>query len=475
MAFLDGTVVNVALPTIGEDLNAQTSSLQWILNGYQLTLASLILLGGTLGDRLGRRRIFVAGVVLFTLASLLCALSPTVELLIAARVVQGVGGALLTPGSLAMIEAAFRPEDRPRAIGAWSGLTGVSTAIGPLIGGWLISAFSWRAIFLINLPIGALVVALSSRVPETRDPTAHGRLDLRGASLGALGLAGVTFALIEGPNQGMTASIILTGAIGVLALVGFLVTEWRSPNPMMPLGMFRSRQFSGANLVTFVVYAAIGGFFFFLISFLQISLGYSPTEAGASTIPVTLLMLVLSARSGALAQRIGPRIPLTVGPLLVALGLLLLTQIEPGDSYLTGVFPGVLVFGLGLTLVATPVTATVLAAADERHAGIASGINNAVARVAQLLAVAALPLVAGISGDSFYVPAKMTDGFHMAMAVAAGLAAIGGVIAWFTISDDALSAGPERRGQPPVDVATHHSCSLGGPPPQLAAKAEEAA
>jgi EmrB/QacA subfamily drug resistance transporter len=474
MAFLDGTVVNVALPTIGEDLNAQTSSLQWILNGYQLTLASLILLGGTLGDRLGRRRIFVAGVLLFTAASLLCALSPTVEVLIAARVVQGVGGALLTPGSLAMIESSFRPSDRPRAIGAWSGLTGVSTAIGPLIGGWLISAFSWRAIFLINLPIGALVVALSSRVPETRDPTAHGRLDLRGASLGALGLAGVTFALIEAPN-GMSASIILTGAIGVIALAGFLVTEWRSPNPMMPLGMFQSRQFSAANVVTFVVYAAIGGFFFFLISFLQISLGYSPTEAGAATIPVTLLMLALSARSGALAQRIGPRIPLTVGPLGVALGLLLLTQIEPGDSYLTGVLPGVLIFGLGLTLVATPVTATVLAGADERHAGIASGINNAVARVAQLLAVAGLPLVAGISGDRFYVPADMTDGFHIAMAVAAGLAAVGGVIAWFTISDDALSAEPESRGQRPVEVSTHHSCSLGGPPPQLASTAEEAA
>jgi EmrB/QacA subfamily drug resistance transporter len=474
MAFLDGTVVNVALPTIGRDLNADTSSLQWIINGYQLALASLILLGGTLGDRLGRRRIFVAGVLLFSGASLLCAISPTVELLIAARVVQGIGGALLTPGSLAMIESSFRPADRPRAIGAWSGLTGVSTAIGPLIGGWLISAFSWRAIFLINLPIGALVVALSSRVPETRDPTAHGHLDVRGACLGALGLAGVTYALIEGTN-GMSASIILTGAIGFLALAGFLVTEWRSPNPMMPLSMFRSRQFSAANLVTFVVYAAIGGFFFFLVSFLQISLGYSPTEAGASTIPVTLLMLVLSAQSGALAQRIGPRIPLTVGPLAVAIGLLLLTRTNPGDSYLTGVFPGVLIFGLGLTLVASPVTATVLAAADERHAGIASGINNAVARVAQLLAVAGLPLVAGISGDRFYIPADMTDGFHTAMAVAAGLAAAGGVIAWFTISDDALSAEPEKRGQPPVEVATHHSCALGAPPAQLGAKAKEPA
>jgi EmrB/QacA subfamily drug resistance transporter len=471
MAFLDGTVVNVALPTIGRDLNAKTSALQWTINGYQLALASLILLGGTLGDRLGRRRIFVIGVMLFSGASLLCALAPNVELLIAARVLQGIGGALLTPGSLAMIEASFRPADRPQAIGAWSGLTGVSTAIGPLLGGALISAFSWRAVFLINLPIGALVVALSSRVPETKDPTAHGHLDVRGASLGAIGLAGVTYALIEGPN-GMSAAIVLTAVVGALALVGFLVTEWRSPNPMMPLSMFRSRQFSAANLVTFVVYAAIGGFFFFVVSFLQVSLGYSPTEAGASTIPVTLLMLVLSARSGALAQRIGPRIPLTVGPIGIAIGLLLLTRTNPGDSYLTGVLPGVLVFGLGLTLVATPVTATVLAAADERHSGIASGINNAVSRVAQLLAVAGLPLVAGISGDQFYVPADMTDGFHTAMAFAAGLAAAGGVIAWFTISDDALSAEPESRGQAPVAVATNHSCSLAGPPAQLRDAAE---
>jgi EmrB/QacA subfamily drug resistance transporter len=464
MAFLDGTVVNVALPTIGRDLDASTSSLQWILNGYQLTLASLILLGGSLGDRHGRRRIFVLGVCIFTGASLLCAVAPTVEVLIFARVAQGVGGALLTPGSLAMIESAFRAKDRPRAIGAWSGLTGVASAIGPLLGGYLVSAVSWRAVFLINLPLGALVVAFSHHVPETRDPTAEGRLDIRGAALGVLGLAGITYALIEGSGRGLATPIVLSGALGVVALAAFLANEWRSPNPMMPLGMFSSRQFSGANLVTFVVYAAIGGFFFLLISFLQISLGYSPIEAGAATLPVTILMLVLSARSGALAQRIGPRIPLTVGPLMIALGLLLLTGINPGDSYVTSVLPGVIVFGLGLTLVASPVTATVLAAADARHAGIASGINNTVARVAQLLAVAALPLVAGLSGNNFYNPAAMTDGFHTAMVVAAALAAAGGVIAWLTISDDALSAEPERRGQPPVAVSTHHSCSLAGPP-----------
>ena len=254
LAFLDGTVVNVALPEIGRDLDASTSSLQWILNGYLLTLASLILLGGSLGDRYGRRRVFMLGASLFTAASLLCAIAPNAELLVAARVVQGIGGALLTPGSLAMIESGFRPGDRARAIGAWSGLGGVATALGPLLGGFLVDAVSWRAIFLINLPIGIFVVAMARRhVPETRDPTAGGPLDLRGAVLVALGLAGTTFALIEAPGRGISPAIVLTGAGGVAALVAFLRAERRSPNPMMPLSMFSSRQFSAANAVTFVV------------------------------------------------------------------------------------------------------------------------------------------------------------------------------------------------------------------------------
>ena len=258
LAFLDGTVVNVALPDIGRDLGASTSSLQWILNGYLLTLASLILLGGALGDRYGRRRIFVLGAGLFTGASLLCAVAPNVELLIVARMLQGIGGAMLTPGSLAMIEASFRPSDRPRAIGAWSGLGGVAAAIGPLLGGWLVAAISWRAIFLINLPIGIFVIAMAGRhVPETRDPMSSGRLDLPGAVLAALGLAGTTYALIEGPG-GLSPLIVLAGAGGVAALIAFLIIERRSANPMMPLGMFSSRQFSAANLVTFAVYAALG-------------------------------------------------------------------------------------------------------------------------------------------------------------------------------------------------------------------------
>ncbi len=465
MAFLDGTVVNVALPDIGRDFGASTSALQWILNGYLLTLASLILLGGSLGDRYGRRRVFVLGVWLFTAASLLCAVAPSAELLIFARLIQGIGGALLTPGSLALIEASFRPGDRARAIGAWSGLGGVAAALGPLLGGYLIGAISWRAIFVINLPIGIFVAWAATRhVPESRDPMATGRLDLGGAVLAALGLAGTTYALIEAPGQGASPAVLVTAIGGLLALIAFFAGERRSANPMLPLEIFRSRQFSAANAVTFVVYAALGGVFFLLVSFLQISLGYTPIEAGAASLPVTLLMLALSARSGAMAQRIGARLPLTVGPLIIALGLLWMSQIEPGDSYLASILPPVIVFGLGLTLVVAPVTATVLAAADSRHSGVASGVNNAVARVAGLLAVAVLPVLAGLTGDSFYDPVKMTDGFHMGMVVCAALAAAGGILAWFTISADVLHAEAEPGGDTPERLAEDFSCGVGAPP-----------
>jgi EmrB/QacA subfamily drug resistance transporter len=468
LAFLDGTVVNVALPAIGEDLNASTSALQWILNGYLLTLASLILLGGSLGDRYGRRRIFVIGVALFTFSSLLCAISPSVEALIGARLLQGVGGALLTPGSLAMIEATFAPGDRARAIGAWSGLGGVMTAIGPLLGGYLVDAASWRMIFLINLPIGIFVALMAVRhVPETRDPRATGKIDLPGALLAGLGLAGTTYALIEAPDRGASPLVLFAGIAGLVSLAGFLVVERRSSQPMMPLKIFASRQFSAANLVTFVVYTALGGVFFLLVSFLQISMGYSAIEAGAASLPVTLLMLLLSARAGALAQRIGPRTPLTVGPLVIAIGLIMMTRISPGDGYLEAVLPAVVVFGLGLSLVVAPVTATVLAAADERNAGIASGINNAVSRVGGLLAVAVLPLAAGLTGDQFYDPEAMTDGFHVAMLVCAALAALGGLFAWLTISPEVLHSEPEDGDGPPEGMPERveiYSCSVDGSP-----------
>jgi EmrB/QacA subfamily drug resistance transporter len=460
MAFLDSTVVNVALPKIGEDLDASTSALQWILNGYLLTLASLILLGGSLGDRMGRRLVFQVGVTLFTLASLLCAVAPNVELLIFARLIQGIGGALLTPGSLAIIEASFRPADRARAIGAWSGLGGVASAIGPLVGGWLIGAISWRAIFLINLPLGAFVVWAAARyVPESHDPNATGRLDLSGAVLAAVGLGGTTYALIEAP-EGQLAAVVVTAVIGVAALVGFFWQERRSPNPMLPLSVFSSRQFSAANAVTFVVYAALGVVFFLLVSFLQISMGYSPIAAGSASLPVTALMLVGSARAGELAQRIGARLPLTLGPLIIAAGMLLMLRINPGDSYVTTILPAVIVFGLGLTLVVAPVTATVMAAVDSSNSGIASGVNNAVARVAGLLAVAVVPVIAGLTGDRFYDPEEMTHGFHVGMVVCAVLSLVGAIVAWTTISADVLH---EEEGEGEEEPSERYSCGVGAP------------
>jgi EmrB/QacA subfamily drug resistance transporter len=465
IAFLDATVVNVALPAIGRDLHASTSTLQWILNAYTLTLAALILLGGSLGDRYGRRRIFVSGTGLFTIASLLCAVAPNAELLVVARLVQGVGGALLTPGSLAMVESGFRPPDRARAIGAWAGLGGVAGALGPLVGGVLVAAVSWRAVFLINLPLGVFIVVMAGRhVPETRDPAAGGRLDFRGAILAAIGLAGTTYALIEAPGHGATPLVLAMAIGGALALIAFLVAEQRSANPMMPLSIFSSRQFSAANAVTFVVFGALSGVFFLLVGFLQISLGYSPLAAGAASLPITALMLLLSPAAGALAQRIGPRIPLTVGPLVTALGLLLMTRIGPGDRYLSAVLPGVIVFGLGLTLVVAPVTATVMAAADEQHSGIASGINTAVSRLAGLIIVAVLPVVAGLTGEKFYEPAAMAHGFHVAMVACAGLALAGAVLAWLTISSEVLESEPAPGGDLPTEVLHDLSCAVAGAP-----------
>ncbi|MDQ2676471.1 MAG: MFS transporter, partial [Actinomycetota bacterium] len=449
---------------IGRDLGATTGDLQWILNGYLLTLSALILLGGSLGDRMGRRLIFNVGIVWFTLASALCALAPSSEFLIAARVLQGVGGALLTPGSLAIIEATFHPEDRARAIGAWSGLGGIAAALGPLLGGYLVDAVSWRWIFLINLPLGLFVVIAANRhVPETRDPTATGRLDIPGAVLAAAGLAATTFALISASEGQDPALVAGTGLAGGLLLAAFLAQERRSPNPMMPLSIFQSRQFSAANLVTFCVYAALGGVFFLLVAFLQITMGYSAIAAGSAALPVTALLLVFSSRAGALATRIGPRLPLTIGPIGIAAGMLLMLRIDPGDSYLSTVFPAVMVYGAGLALVVAPVTATVLAAADDRHAGVASGINNAVARVAGLIAVAVLPLIAGLSGDAFYDPEAMADGFKMAMVVTAALSLAGGLLA-FTMIDAEVLDREDDLGHECERAATDPNCGVAGTP-----------
>ena len=454
MAFLDSTVLSIAMPDIGRDLGADTSSLQWVTTGYLLSLVALILVGGALGDTYGRRRIFEVGVLVFCGASVLSAVAPDTGLLIGARVVQGAGAALLTPGSLAIVQASIAPEDRARAIGAWSGLTGVASAIGPLVGGVLIAAVSWRAIFLLNLPIGLFTFVAGRRhVPETSDPGAVPGVDLLGAALVAIGLAGVTFWLTGGVGDGAGGPV--AGAVGVIALVVFLFVETRVKAPMLPLALFRSRQFSAGNAVTFLVYAAIGGFFFLFASFLQISLGYSPAEAGAASLPVTVLMLLLSARSGALSERIGVRLPLTVGPIVVGVGLLLLSRVVPGDAYLTHVLPGVVVVAIGLVILVAPITATVLAAAGDEHAGVGSGINNAVARMGGLLAVAILPGVTGLTGDEFYVPSAMTDGFRSSMLICAALSALGGVVACLTIRDRKDEPVPEPEG---------FSCAVAAPP-----------
>ncbi len=444
LAQLDGTVVNVALPRIGENLDAGLTSLQWTINAYTLTLSGLLLLGGSLGDRLGRRRIFVLGVVWFALASAGCAVAPTAGVLIAMRALQGVGSALLTPGSLAILEAVFRREDRAEAVGAWSGLGGIATAIGPVLGGVLVGVapWGWRLVFLINLPLAVLVVVVAQRhVPETRDEQASGRLDVRGAALAALGLAGVIYALIEGPARHWPTSIVVSGIAGVLLLVAFLVNEQRRPDPMMPLSLFRSRQFSASNLVTLLVYAALAGALFLLPVQLQVVSGFSPLAAGSSLLPVTLVMLLLSARAGRLATRIGPRWPMTVGPIVAGCGLALLARIGAHSSYLTTVLPAILVFALGLSFTVAPLTATVLAAAPERQVGVASAVNNDIARTAGLFAVAVLPAIAGITQQTYADPAQLSDGFQRAVLIAAALCALGGVLAALTIRDDVLAVG----------------------------------
>ncbi|HZA79847.1 MAG TPA: MFS transporter, partial [Actinomycetes bacterium] len=458
IAFLDTTVVNVALPTIGEELDAGISSLQWVVNAYTLTLSGFLLLGGSLGDHFGRRRVFVIGVVWFAVASLLCGLAPSDEALIAARALQGIGGALLTPGSLAIIEASFRREDRGPAIGAWSGLGGVAAAVGPFLGGWLVQAVSWRLIFLINLPLAAVVVWVSLRhVPETRDPSATGRLDWAGATLAAVGLAGVVYALTDGPAEGWTSPPILgAGLAGVAALAAFLAWERRTPSPMLPLDIFASRQFSAANAVTFVVYGALASSLFLLPIQLQRVVGYSPLASGVALVPVTVLMLALSARAGRLGARIGPRLPMTLGPLLVAAGFALFTRVTQGASYAMDILPASLVYGFGLVLTVAPLTATVLAAAPAEHAGVASAVNNAVARTAGLLAVAVLPVAAGISGADALEPARFADGFRAAMTIAAVLCAAGGLLSWLTI----------RNPEPEPEEGDHpFSCPLNAPTP----------
>lgn len=429
MAFLDGTVVNVALPAIRSDLGMDTTGLQWTVDAYLVTLSALVLLGGSLGDLAGRRRMFVAGLVGFVGASLLCGLAPNTGALIAARALQGAAAALLVPGSLALISACFHPDDRSRAVGAWSGLAGLASAAGPFVGGWLVDAVSWRLVFLLNLPLAAAAVWITLRhIPESR-AAETARPDLAGAAAVTVGVAGVTYALIEGPAQAGILPVV-AGVVGALALVVFVAVERRETAPMLPLTLFRSRQFTGANLTTFTVYFGLGGAIFLLVLHLQLTLGYSALRGGASLLPFTVVMLTLSARVGYLARRTGPRLPMTVGPLVTATGLLLMARVGPGSGYLDAVLPAVVAFGLGMTITVAPLTSAVLAAVDEGHVGVASGVNNAVARLAGLVAVAVLPALTGIDPDN---PATLAAGFPAAMRICAAACAAGGLAAFLTI------------------------------------------
>ncbi len=450
IAMLDATVVNIALPKIGTDLEADTAGLQWVISGYTLTLASFILLGGSLGDQLGRRKVFVWGTIGFALTSLACGLAPTIEVLIVARILQGVAGALLTPGSLALISSSIAEEDQGSAVGLWSGLGGIAGAIGPFLGGWIVEFTSWRVVFLLNVPLAALVVWVALvHVPESRDPHASGRIDLPGNVVVVAGLGALTYGLIE--------SHLLTALLGVGLLALFVVVELRSRTPMVPPKLFAAKLFVATNLVTFAVYIALSGMFFLFVLQLQIVSGYSPLAAGIASLPVTVLMLALSSRAGQWSHQHGARIPMTVGPLLAAAGLLLMLRIGPEASYLFDVLPGVLVFGLGLSALVAPLTRAVLGSVSSDWAGIASGVNNAVARTAGLLAVAALPGLAGMSATAFGNPAEFSDGFRNAMLICAGLLVVGAVLA-FAMVERSAGVDPQSRPgcidcQPQVAIA----------------------
>jgi EmrB/QacA subfamily drug resistance transporter len=449
VVFLDSTVVNVALPAVAEDLDAGLAGQQWVVEAYMLALVSLLLVGGSLGDRLGRRRMFVTGLVGFGLTSVLCAAAPTIEVLVAARALQGVAGALLVPGSLAIVAATFEGSARGRAVGIWTAWTGIATVIGPAGGGALIEALSWRAIFWVNVPLIAATAALTLRVvAESRDPEASGAVDWPGIVLSAAGLGGPVFALIEQPHLGWGDPAVWGPlAAGVVCLVLFVAREARARSPMLDLGLFRIRNFWVANVTTLAAYGGLIGGLFFLTLFLQQVAGYSALEAGLATTPISVVLFLLSPRFGRLAASLGPRLPMTAGPIVAGLGLLLCLRIDAEGAYLADVLPGVLVFSLGLAATVAPLTATVLDSVDERRVGIASGVNNGISRVAGLLAIAVLGAV--ISADfasatgrgvgstplTASAPEAATSAFHLGIGIAALLMIAGGVIAGLGIEN----------------------------------------
>jgi EmrB/QacA subfamily drug resistance transporter len=395
MAFIDGTVVNVALPFLQTSLNATAIGIQWVVEAYSLFLSALLLVGGSLGDRYGRRRIFNIGVVVFAIASAACGLAANIEQLIAARALQGIGGALLVPGSLALISASFSEKERGKAIGTWSGFSAMTTAIGPVLGGWLVEHVSWRAVFFLNIPLALAVIVISVwHVPESREEDLHGSLDWHGAALATLSLGAIVYGLIESPRRGFSNPLVLVTLVGgVLCLVGFVWHEARAKNPMVPLGLFRSKNFAGANLLTLLLYAALSGMmFFFALNLVQVQ-GYSATAAGAALLPFIVIMFTLSRWSGGLFDRFGPRLPLIVGPTFAAAGLALFAVPSVSGNYWTSFFPAVVVLGFGMAVTVAPLTTTVMGSVSEEQAGTASGINNAVSRTAGLLAIAVFGVV----------------------------------------------------------------------------------
>ena len=459
VAFLDATVVNIALPAIGSDLGGGIAGLTWTVNAYTLTLAALVLVGGALGDRFGRRRVFMVGAAWFGVASLACAVATDMTMLVAFRALQGVGAALLTPGALAILQAAFRAEDRSRAIGAWSGLAGITGALGPFLGGWLVEVASWRWIFFLNVPVVVAVLVISARhVPESRDPTASGRVDLPGAGLAVVGLGALSIGLTSWSEEGLGALEVQAGiGVGLLALAAFLAYERVAPHPMLPPGIFASARFRATNAVTFLVYAALGGVFFWFVVTLQVVAGWEPLMAGISLLPVTVLMLLFSPSAGRFGDRYGARLPMTLGPLVAAVGVALMSRVGPDAGYQDVLAP-VTLLGVGLTLTVTPLTTTVLSAVTGDHSGVASGVNNAVARTGGLLLIAVLPALTGLGQGGFGNAPALEAAFGPAMLICAGLLAGAGVLAAWSLRSQEPAAVAER----PTGHRRH--CGVDAPP-----------